>query len=143
MPSDTPTPPKEKKTLSDAEFFGVKALPKSVVNDASDKPDWYQDWLSDRRLYQDFTVWYDAWPAVQLFFSLHTQWRHGFDGVTGLDYTAVLSVIALHVSRRTEQLELLTEIQALELGAMTAINEQRAKAKAEAEQKQKSKSHGR
>lgn len=143
MPSDTPKPPEHKKILSDAEFFGVKALPKSVVNDASDKPDWYQDWLSDGRLHQDFVVWYEAWPAVELFFSLHTQWRHGFDGVTGLDYLAVLAVLALHYPRRQQQLDVLTEIQALELGAMTAINEQRAKAKAEAEQKQKSKSNGR
>lgn len=84
-------------------------------------------------------MWYDAWPAYQLFLSLDTQWRYGFDGVTGLDYAATLALIALLYPRRAEQLDMHNDIRCLEIGAMTAINEQRAKARAEAEAKNKAK----
>lgn len=104
-----------------------------------ERPDWYQDWLDADKLKSDFVVYYDAWPAVELFTGCQTQLRYGFDGITGLDYAAIIAVITLYHSRKSAQLELFRDVQALELGAMTAINEQRKAApdKAEAERNRK------
>ena len=39
-------------------------------------------------------VWPEHWDAVRFFLRLPTQWRYGLSGRTGLDYTAVLSLLA-------------------------------------------------
>ena len=65
-------------------------------------------------------LWFDAQPALGLFFQLQTQWRIGFAGRTGLDYTAVLAVLALHCPHRAKQRALLAEIAALEAGVLRA-----------------------
>jgi len=56
---------------------------------------------------------------------LQTQWRHGFAGITGLDYTAVIAVINLYEPRRAQQRDLLDEIAALESGALRAFSDLR------------------
>jgi len=137
-----PTPSDTKRPLTDAEFFKVKALPRitQVVN-KPDMPDWYYDWLDGDKIKQDFVVWWCGWDALNHFISFETQWRVGFDGRTGLDYTAVLSVLALHYPRRIARLEMFDDIKAIEQGAMFGYYEQRKAAydKAEAERKNKDK----
>lgn len=102
-------------------------------------PDWYYQWLDGGRLKQDFVVWFDAWPAIEIFALIQTQWRHGFNGVTGLDYAAIIPVIALHYPYRPEQLEMLNDINAIESGAMFAFNEIRRIAEEKAEQERNKK----
>jgi hypothetical protein len=34
-------------------------------------------------------LWPEHVPAVELWFAVQTQWRHGFSGPTGLDYAGV------------------------------------------------------
>jgi hypothetical protein len=72
-----------------------------------------------------FIVWYDGQKALNLFLLLQTQWRHGFAGITGLDYAAVVAVINLHAPRRAQQRDLLDEIAAIETGALRAFGELR------------------
>ncbi len=66
----------------------------------------------------DFTVWYDAEPALTLFMQLQTQWYVGMAGATGLNYASVIPVIALYEKTGTGQRELLSEIQSLESGCL-------------------------
>lgn len=74
-------------------------------------------------------LFYDSQQALSLFFFCQTQWTYHFGGVAGLDYAAVLAVIALH--ERKQQLLLLEEIQALETGALKAWAEKAKKKSAE------------
>jgi hypothetical protein len=125
------------RPMTDAEFFGVPELAKATVTiDIGNRPDWYREWFKDKEAFsKDFPVYAEGWPAVEIFLFCQFQWRHGFNGIEGLDYTAVMPVIALHHPRKSKQLEILHDINALELGAMTAIYERRKEAndKAEAE----------
>ena len=41
-------------------------------------------------------MWPENWPALQLFIRCQTQWRHGFNGPTGLDYGAVVAMANLY-----------------------------------------------
>jgi len=123
-----------KKT--DAEFFGVPDRKVSVApREETARPDWYQEYLSGDAMSQDFPVYAESWPAVEIFLFCQFQWRQGFSGIEGLDYAAVMPVIALRYPRKSKQLEVLDDINALEFGVMTAIYELRkaAEDKAEAE----------
>lgn len=72
-------------------------------------------------------VWFDAQLALALFFQLQSQWRIGFAGRTGLDYTAVVAVLGLVTPQRAEQRTLLAEIAALEAGVLRADAERSSK----------------
>jgi hypothetical protein len=125
--------------LTDFEIFG---LPEPVAVDEDreeDRPDWYNDWLSSCQLKEDFPVYAESWPAVEIFCFCQHQWRHGFNGITGLDYTAVMAVIAPRYPHLPDQVEMLDDIHWLEHGAMVAFNEIRktAEDKAEAERKRR------
>lgn len=134
-PSDTTPQPK-----TDAGFFGVPELAKSTATvEAGDRPDWYKQWLSGDALSRDFEVCAEGWPAVEIFIFCQFQWRQGFNGIDGLDYAAVMPVIALNHPRKSKQLETLNDINALELGAMTAIKELRKAAHDKAERAKNSK----
>ncbi len=126
--------------MTDAEFFGAPERTVCVVTpEKADMPDWYYDWLGGDKLKHDFVVWYDAWEAVEIFCMFQFQWLHGFNGVTGLNYLPVMAFIELRHPRKARRLELLTQINALELGAMTAFAELRriAEDKAEKERNKK------
>jgi hypothetical protein len=136
-PAEPVQPKKAKKRpLTDAEFFGVAPLEKEVVITEADvsRPEWYLDWLDDEKLKADFVLWHDAQLAWAIFILCQFQWLHGFNGVTGLNYASVIPVIALHAKRQSDQLALLEDIHALELGAMTAFADQRKRADEQAEQ---------
>lgn len=69
----------------------------------------------------DFEVWEENWEALNLFFRLQTQWRVGFNGATGLDYTSVLAVFDLYgVENRIDAFEC---IQVCEAELLTIIQE--------------------
>jgi len=44
---------------------------------------------------QAFEVWPENVLPIQIFMRLQTQWRHGFSGPTGLDYTGVRAGLAM------------------------------------------------
>lgn len=128
------------KPLTDAEFFGAPVrYVEQVVAEKPNMPDWYYDWLSPSKLKQDFVVWHDAWEAVEIFIRFQYQWLHGFNGITGLNYAPIVDFIDLRHTRRSKRLALRLDINALELGAMTAFNEIRRTAEEKAEKERANK----
>ena len=75
---------------------------------------------------ENFTVFYDAKLALELFFAVQTQWNYSMDGITGLNYAGVLAVVALY-SKKRDRLNLLHEVSAIERGFLKAVNEKRNK----------------
>lgn len=65
-------------------------------------------------------------PALQLMQSLLTQWRCGFSGPTGLDYTAVPVVMALQGVKKKQQAGVFTDLQVMEAEMLKVWREQRA-----------------
>ncbi|WP_447929167.1 DUF1799 domain-containing protein [Vreelandella sp. EE27] len=73
-----------------------------------------------------FEVLPENWQAVQAFQRCSRQWRYaGMGGPTGLDVQAVISVIALYQLPPPEQLERLDQVQLIERGALSVMNEPR------------------
>lgn len=73
----------------------------------------------------DVPVLPENWEALELFLACATQWRHvPMGGVTGLDYTALYSVMAMHQVAATEQRERLAQVQRIERGALQAMKDQ-------------------
>ncbi len=71
---------------------------------------------------EDFEVWPDNWPAVEMFLRCQTQWRTTSAGVCGLDYTAVLAVFRLYeVEEPTTVLE---NLQVMEAAAVKILNKE-------------------
>lgn len=53
-----------------------------------------------------FEVWEENWETLNLFFQLQTQWRVGFSGATGLDYSSIPFLFDLYgVQNRVEVFE--------------------------------------
>lgn len=133
---DKPAPPEgAKRPISDAEFFGVAPMKKEVVKqrDNQPRPDWYQEWIGDNGLKKDFVLWYDSQLAYRIFTLCEFQWLHGVNGIAGMNYAGVAPVLTAHAKRNAEQCDLWADIHLLELGAMTAYNEQRSKAEEKSE----------
>jgi hypothetical protein len=42
---------------------------------------------------RSYRVWRENWPSLELFLACSTQWRTGPNGVVGLDYLAVQTVM--------------------------------------------------
>ena len=130
---DTKAEPQE-TAKTDAELFGIKPLPsqpQAEPEPEQKRPNWYTAWIVPCQ--GVFYVWHCAWPAFEIFIGLQTQCRHNSDGITGLDYSAVIDELALMIPGKTNQREIYQDIKALELGMMTAINERRQKAYAKME----------
>lgn len=64
------------------------------------------------------SVWVENWPSVQFFARLSTQWRHGMNGPTGLDYTAVLSMLRTLRLPRQQADDIFADVQVLERAAL-------------------------
>lgn len=96
--------------LEDARAFGVE-LPDDAL-----MPD-------------DFVVWPENVPAVELFLRCATQWRTGEPsavapaGVCGLDYSAVLSLGRLYLPASAPMQTILEEVQTMERRALELIYE--------------------
>ena len=68
-------------------------------------------------------IWPEAWPAVELFLKVQTQWRGGASGIIGLDYTAVRWVMELYQSG--DQRELLEDVQVIEARVIERVNDRK------------------
>ena len=72
--------------------------------------------LVERYAPTDFIVFYENWPAFQLFEQCVTQWRFTPTGQkAGLDYTAVIALATVRGCADTQTLE---NVRNLELGAL-------------------------
>jgi len=71
---------------------------------------------------EDFEVWPENWPAVEMFFRVQTQWRTAMSGVIGLDYTAVAWLLKLYEVE--DQRSLLEDLQVMEAAALPLLNNQ-------------------
>lgn len=78
---------------------------------------------------EDYGVWAENLPAVELFLRCSTQWRSGEPsalapaGVYGLDYDVVLSVGRLYLPAESEMRDILEEVQIMERRALELIYE--------------------
>jgi len=73
--------------------------------------------------------------GVAAFLAVLTQWRHGFAGRTGLDYSACITVLAMHLPRWRRESpgafkglrvpDLMEDLQIIERALLTADEERR------------------
>ena len=68
----------------------------------------------------DFEVWEENWPVLEMFLRCQTQWRTTMSGVLGLDYAAVAWVLKLYEVE--DQRSMLEDLQVMEAAAMVTIN---------------------
>lgn len=80
-------------------------LPDGFVNDKDD----------------DFEVLPEAWPAVEMFLRVQTQWRVGMAGLIGLDYAAVKWCFELEAVSKPS--ELLSDLQVIEARVLEVLSE--------------------
>lgn len=95
----------------DLRAFGLSATDQAAILGAKDT--------------DDFLVMEENRKALEVFLSCQTQWRYSFRGITGLDYSAVLSVISLY--RPTSRKRLFEKVRLIESGALSAISRMRAR----------------
>lgn len=65
-------------------------------------------------------VWPEAWPAVDLFLKVQTQWRGGASGIIGLDYQAVRWLMELY--EFDDQRTMLEDLQVIEARVIETVN---------------------
>ena len=68
----------------------------------------------------DFEVWEENWPVLEMFLRCQTQWRTTMSGVLGLDYGAVAWVLKLYEVE--DHRSMLEDLQVMEAAAMATIN---------------------
>ncbi len=71
----------------------------------------------------EFEVWEENWPVVELFLRVQTQWRTGMSGPVGLDYVAVAWVLKLIAEESTHR-ALLEDLQIMEGAVLAYIAKQ-------------------
>ena len=69
----------------------------------------------------EIELWPDTEPAVSLFIELRTQWRMGFSGPIGLDYSAVESVMRIHRVPAAKRSGLLDDLRVMEDEALCVL----------------------
>jgi hypothetical protein len=105
--------PKDPQSLQDsADSWGVTLESVPMEDDESD----------------DFVLFHDGQKALEIFNACQTQWMYSMDGITGLNYSGVISVIELYAKKKS-RLDLLHEVSAIERGFLNAVNEKRKKDK--------------
>lgn len=75
---------------------------------------------------EDVLVWPEAWPALQMFLQLTTQWNNGPAGRTGLRYEAVRTVMDIEEVPRRDRRDLLAQLAVMEAGVLEWLSEKRA-----------------
>jgi len=74
--------------------------------------------LSQRN--EPYEVIADAWPVVELFLRVQTQWRAGSSGIVGLDYGAVRWVMDLY--QVDDPRMMLEDLQVIEAKVVEIVN---------------------
>lgn len=70
-----------------------------------------------------FYLWPELVPGIELFVRLSTQWRHGFNGPTGLDYVA--AELELRREPRAARDQLRRDLRTLERATLAEWARQR------------------
>jgi hypothetical protein len=65
----------------------------------------------------------EAWPAVDMFLRVQTQWRVSGGALIGLDYSAVRWMF--EIQRIEDQADLLSDLQIIEATVIEAMHQQR------------------
>ncbi len=63
-------------------------------------------------------IWPDNWLPVEVFAAMTTQWRHGFNGPTGLDYAALSPVMQFAGVALNDQADVFESVRVMELEAL-------------------------
>lgn len=78
--------------------------------------------VSDYEL-DDVDLWPENKAAFDLFLSLRTQWRHGFNGPTGLDYTPLFRLMDDMGLIGDERKQMFGDIQHCEAAALKTMHD--------------------
>ena len=73
---------------------------------------------------EDFEVWDENWEAVMMFLRMQTQWNVSMNGLVGLNYQALETLIRLYHVK--EPIELFERVQVIERAALVKMNSKRA-----------------
>jgi hypothetical protein len=92
-----------------------------VIDDSADDAAAFGLELPAAERDEDCLVWPEAWPAVDMFLKVQTQWRGGASGIIGLDYGAVRWVMQLYGSE--DDRELLEDLQVIEARVIERVND--------------------
>lgn len=71
----------------------------------------------------EFEVFEENWPVLELFLRVQTQWRTSMNGLLGLDYTAVAWVLKLTAEEANHR-ALLEDLQIMEGAVLAYIAKQ-------------------
>jgi hypothetical protein len=72
-------------------------------------------------------VWPDNMNGINAFIAMSTQWRTGYGGAYGLDYSALPAVMDLIGISASERAEAFDDLRTLEDAALEVIREQQAR----------------
>lgn len=96
-----------------------------------------EDWLvidakaaPHQREESHFEIWHENWDAWQTFLACGTQWAVGLQGATGLNYTALESVMRMRCIPPEQQPEIFEKVRLIETGVLKAFAKQRAQEQA-------------
>ena len=73
---------------------------------------------------EDFEVWDENWEAMMMFLRMQNQWNVSMNGLVGLNYPALETLIRLY--KIEEPLELFEKVQVIERAALVKMNSKRA-----------------
>lgn len=76
-------------------------------------------------VFYEVDVWPEHQTALELFAAMMTQWRTGFNGPTGLDYSAVPVVMEMHGVPDCDRRQRFEEIRTMERAALEAMRDAR------------------
>lgn len=71
---------------------------------------------------EDFEVWPENWPFIEMFLRMQTQWRVSFGGLVGFDYTAAKWLFELYSVEKPQ--EMLEALQVMEVVILTSNTEE-------------------
>lgn len=72
---------------------------------------------------EDVMIWDINWDTFRLFYDLHTQWRVGVGGATGLDYNAIPVVGKMLGFKRKKINAMFPDLQVMENEALITMGE--------------------
>lgn len=68
-------------------------------------------------------VWPLHYDVLQVFSSLATQWRVGYQGMTGIDYSVIPVVMDLHNINPNDRAQLFADLKVMESAALKQIRD--------------------
>ena len=85
------------------------------------------DLIADAEGVADQEVYPDVWPALDMLIDMQTQWRVGAAGATGMDYTALETLMRVKRVKTADRADLLGDVRRMESAVLGLWREQRGK----------------